>query len=204
MSDRMCRCCGVPVGGHPFRVKVGVCIDCDSCDRLHGAQLQGVLAKAVIDGKLPVWSAIARAMFDDAQLTNRLVRLTDGETADAKIVNVIVVDPPARWLVLAARLICRGQQPDMQTLVDEATRRWLPCRADSPNLRHMERDVLAAVRFIDPEIMDVKITTKRDPEDLGHLVIELSAKTSTLGVSMPHAEHVDIPDDIMSRKRAEA
>lgn len=200
-TEVQCRCCGVPVGPHPFRQQVRVCMDCDSCDRLHGAQLQGVLAKAVADGKLQPYTAIARAMIDDAQLTGRLehIVLEDGKSADVRITN-----PPPRWLVVMARSICRGEMPDMLSVVDAVVFRYVPGRITPTIRRAFEAELRDALHAMDPEIMDVEIESAVDVDDPGHLVIKIGAKVPVLGMQVGGAEHVDVPADIMSRKRAEA
>lgn len=230
-AEVRCRCCGIGVTGP--RAGFRVCIGCDQCDELHGAKLQGVLALAVRDGKVPVWTAIARQMIDDAQLTGRTVYEVPEQWcsigqyeakcakcgfvvfvgADATIeehmkackmgADLTVPNPPPRWLVAAARMVCRREGPDVQTLVDAVLGCYIPGKPTTALLEKMARDLRDALQFIDPEIMDVRVETERDVLEPDHLKIFVQARTPVLGATLAGAA-VDLPPDIMSRPRAEA
>lgn len=193
-----CRCCGIGVDGP--RAQFRVCVGCDKCDELHGARLQAVLYMAVRDGKLAPYTAIARAMIDDAQLTGRAVYIARNDgTAD-----VFIPNPPPRWLVMAARALCRNEQPDLQTLVDAVLARYIGGRNEPALMAEMRLELRDALQFVDPSIMDVEVTATMTHMDPGNLRIEIKARTPTLGTNMPGAADVDIPPDILSRPRAEA
>lgn len=194
-----CRCCGVAIVGDATRLQVRVCVDCDQCDELHGAQLQGVLLKAVSDGKLAPYTAVARAMMDDAQLTGRIVHVVINGRADITIPN-----PPRRWEVMAARSMVRGELPDLQTLVDAVLGCYIPGRNTPDRMAAMRLELRDALQFVDPSIMDVEVSTVMDALEPGNLRIEIKARTPTLGTEMPGAPDVNIPADILTRKRAEA
>lgn len=178
-----------------------MCIGCDDCDALHGAKLQGVLAMAVRDGKLAPYTAVARQLIDDAQLTGRTVYV---EREGGGIADLQVPDPPPRWLVMAARSLCRGELPDFQTLVDAVLARYMG-KSNTPDvLAEMQRELGDALRFVDSSIMDVEVSATMSSLDPGNLRIEIRAKTPTMGATMPGGEDVEIPADILSRPRAEA
>lgn len=201
MSEIRCRCCGVPVDG-AVRRQVRVCLGCDQCDGLHGAQLQGVLFKAVSDGKITAGTAIARSLIDDAQITGRLVyHVKDGAVADITVPN-----PPPRWLVVAMRSVARNELPDFASLVDAVLGAYLPCKGTRAVLDAIAAELTEAFRFVDPSVMSVVVDSKRDALDPQHLIIQIQARTPTLAasVNIPGADDVVIPDDILHRKRAEA
>lgn len=199
MSEVRCRCCGITVSGD-VRSQVRVCMGCDGCDELHGAKLQGILYMAVRDGKLAPYTAIARMLIDDAQLTGRLGFIV----RDGRVADLTIPDPPPRWLVVAARSLARNEQPDLQSLVDAVLGRYIPGRVTPDLLAALKLELRDALQFVDPSIMDVQVTTDRDALDPMHLVITIQARTPTLGTVVAGAADVDIPPDIMSRPRAEA
>lgn len=193
-----CRCCGVPVEG--YRATFRVCIGCDRCDGLHGLVLEGVLRKAVADGKLEAGTALARAIMDDAQLTCRTeyVKREDGSA------DVLIANPPERWRVVIARALCRNELPDLQAVVAAVLERWLPAPYSSALGDRIRGDLLPALQIIDRDIMDVEIDCKRDIADPEHLIIVVKARTPTLGCVVPGAPDVEVPPDIMSRPRGSA
>lgn len=200
--DGHCRCCGIGIVGSVVRAKLRVCIGCDDCDELHGSQLQAVLWRAVEHGKLNVWTAIARSMIDDGQLSNRLVYTL---RPDQTVADMWLPAPVPRGLVVAARDRARGVLPDVQSVVDAALARFIGTLRTEANMREMSSELRDALQCVDPGIMDVEITTSMTTLDPGHLVIKILAKTPTLGVvTIKGAEDVAIPEGILSGKRAEA
>lgn len=200
MKEARCRCCGINVEG-PVRSKVRVCVGCDDCDGLHGDKLQGVLWMAVRDGKLDPYVALARQLIDDAQLTGRSVYIDRGNgTADLRI-----PDPPLPWLIVCGRALARSEMPALQTIVDAVLVRYIPGKATGSRMAALRAELGDALRFVDPSIMDVEVTTELDHLEPGHLKIVINAKTPTLGAVIDTgAADVEIPADILSRKRAEA
>lgn len=195
-----CRCCGVSVLGGGVREHLRVCIGCDLCDELHGDKLQAVLAKGVADGKVPPYTALTRMLIDDAQLTNRLEFVVfEGQAADLRVNN-----PPPRWMVVAGRALARGEQPDLQSLVGAVLGRYFGKQSTAQTLHELRLELCEALSFVDASIFDVKVSTKMDTVDPGHLMIEVQAKTPTLGVEVAPGANELIPADIMNRKRAEA
>lgn len=197
-----CRCCGIPVGpvGLNMRTKMRVCMWCDDCDGMHGQVLQGVLTMAVRDGKLAPGVALSRALIDDAQLTGRLVfDVVNGEAN-----NIRIIDPPARWFVVAARAVCRNEMPDFASLADAVLGAMLPCNATRENLDKLAAGLTEAFRFVDPSVMAVVVDSKRDSMDPQHLIITIQARTPTMGQVMPGAEGIEIPADVLKRRPAQA
>ncbi|HUS27591.1 MAG TPA: hypothetical protein VMZ53_03760 [Kofleriaceae bacterium] len=192
----------MPIGAAygAIRMQLRVCIDCDTCDQLHGAQLQGVLFKAVADGNLAPYTAIARAMIDDAQLTGRIVH----DVKEGRVVDITIPNPPPRWMVAVGRAMARGEQPDVQTLVDAVLARYIGGQNTPALMAEMRIELRDALQFVDPSIMDVEVSATMTALDPGNLRIEITAKTPTLGSTMAGADDADIPPDIMSRPRAEA
>jgi hypothetical protein len=200
MSAR-CRCCGIAVEGQ-IRERVRVCMGCDDCDGLHGDKLQGILAMAVRDGKLAPYTALARLLIDDAQMTGRTVwRETSPGRAD-----LTIPDPPPPWLIICGRALARGEVPDIKGVVDAVLLRYIPGRATPSALASLRRDLSDALRFIDPDIMDVYVTATMDELEPGNLRIEIKAKTPTIGtvVTPSSGPAVEIPADILSRPRGSA
>lgn len=201
--ETRCRCCGIPITAADGQVRqqLRVCIGCDNCDELHGAKLQGVLSQGVRDGKIAPYTALARAMIDDAQMTGRTVYVV----REGRVADLIIPDPPRRWLVMAARAMARNEMPDLQTLVDAVLGVYIPGQSTPARMAALRSELRDALQFVDSSIMDVEVTTTMDMLEPGHLRIEIRAKTPTLGVvtSGPGAD-VEIPADILSRKRAEA
>jgi hypothetical protein len=202
MSDRICRCCGVG-NLQGVRARLRVCLGCDDCDGLHGDALQAILVKATADRKMSGDAALARALIDDAQLTGRAVYFENPPGSGQA--DMRIPDPPPRWLVVCARALCRKELPDMHSVVGAVLGRFMGLRSSQTVLEAMRVELQAALSFIDASIFDVQIDTKVDVLDSQHLIIQVQAKTPALGaVVTPGTENVEIPPDILLRKRAEA
>lgn len=199
MSAIRCRCCGIPVTGP--RAQFRVCIGCDLCDELHGDKLQGILAMAVRDGKIAPYTALARLLIDDAQLTGRAVYI---EREAGGVADLRIPKPPLPWLIVCGRSLARGQTPDVKSVVDAVLVRYIPGSSAPHRMAELCLELRDALQFVDPDIMDVEVTTTRDVIDPGNLRIEIKARTPTLGSVVANATDVDIPADILSRPRAEA
>lgn len=183
------------------RAQFRVCVGCDQCDELHGDKLQGILAVAVRDRRIDPYAALARLLIDDAQLTGRTIYIP---RADGGLADIYIPDPPPPWLIVCGRAIARGSMPDMQSVVNAVLVRYIPGTSSPHRMAALRLELRDALQFIDPEIMDVEVTTTQDVLDPGNLRIEIKAKTPTLGSVMAGATDVDIPADILSRPRAEA
>lgn len=192
---RACRCCGLPdlVG---VRGKVRVCPMCDDCDGLHGDALQ---ARMMSGEWLDPYIALARAIIDDAQLTNRIVFVGEGE---AKHINV--PNPPRRWEVMIARALLRNEQPDLHTVMNAVLLPFFGLRASPSVMALLRGELLEALQAFDASIFDVEVSIDVDVLDRENLQIKVCAKTPALGMTFDADSAGVIPPDIMARPRGEA
>lgn len=193
-----CRCCGVPVDG--MRAQVRVCAICDRCDGRHGDELQHMLLHGVQSGQVNPGVALCRALVDDAHLTGRIVYVGDKNNA-----TITIPDPPPRWYVVCGRAAAKGTLPDMHSIVAAVLARFIGAYATTATKMAIAAELGEALRFIDDSVIDVKVDSKLDVLDPNHLIINITAKTPMMGAVIDkNAGEVEIPADILSRKRAEA
>lgn len=200
-----CDCCGVPVDGP--RIALRRCILCDGCDHLHGDKLQLRVVDLVSQGKLDPYHAITRMMVDDAHMTGRLQMVSPVALADGRVmVDVTVIGPVPRWLVAIARAAARNELPQINVVLVGVLARFFGLRATRAVLDEIRIDMIDALRFIEPSIIDIEVTSRSDAIDPEKLVIDIKASTPMLGtvVQMKGAPDVEIPADIHTRPRGQA
>lgn len=197
MSEARCECCGVPDAGTR-------CRECAlPCDGLHGDQLQLVLMRAVHDGRLAPYVALARSMYDDAMLTGRMIIRPCAHHPGG---HATIPNPPKRWEVVVARALCRNELPDISLVLGAVLAKYIPGRCSRRTLDAIADDMREALSAVDPSIVHVEVDSKIDVVDPQHLQIVITGEAPVLGavVTPPGVADVAIPADIMLRKRAQA
>lgn len=194
-----CRCCGVGLTEEPRRTWRR-CVLCDQCDRRHGDELQAHVEVLVRNGQITPWHGIARLAIDDAHICARLELRGDRAAA-----TLWCSDPPEPWYRVICRATARGELPDGGRVLRAVLERHLPAAPTPGRIEAIERDLLAALTFMDPNVLSVEIQRGIDPLDPAHLTFNIRTRTPAFpGMVDVVAPDVEIPPDVMTRPRGQA
>lgn len=182
---------------------------CDVCDRRHGDELQLQVMALVRAGQITPGRALARMLLDDAHLAGMLEVRTFVDSAVTGGIEVLPWIPVAvpRWRVIVGRALALGELPEIALLVQVTLARFMGLYSTPGVLAELKRDLSDAMSTVDPNVLDVEVTTEMGRIDPGHLKIIVTTRTAA-GPGMvavaPGAEDVEIPADILRRPRGQA
>src|SRR5678815_3248822 len=101
---------------------------------------------------------------DDAHLSGTLAVLpfdADGRRKPQGA-DLAILRSPKRWEVYASRSLCHRVIPDLGGLVHAAILPFLRCPNTATVRLDLRAEILAAIVFIDPDVVSVEIDVARD------------------------------------------
>ncbi len=210
---KRCECCGVPLGDSI--TDKPRCYVCRACNGVHGTELEQAAIANVRAGKLSPWSCVALMALDDAHLCGTLALLprdpvsepqSDGTTRWVARLDFSVTRTPRPWERYTCRMFAKNERPGISEIVNVAVATHFG-RPNTDRVRaEVRREVLDAMIFCDPDIVDIEIVIK-GPGDIGprdEINIEIVKRTNIEPGAVVMVPDVEIPADVLARKPAQA
>jgi hypothetical protein len=175
---------------------------CRECGGTHGDELQERVTRACADGKFTADDALMLMLVDDAHLCGTLALVR--EPGDPGL-GLRVMRCPRPWEVYVSRAFARGESPDLGGVVQRAIAPYFGHRADDQGaLQDLRAEILEALVFLDPDIVDAEIEVKRSTIRPDELAIAVRKRTNVEPGARVMSPGVEIPAEVYGRKPAQA
>lgn len=191
-----CGCCGVSASLQKLSSK-GICGLCHMCDGTHHNHRTIAIAKLVKNGQWSTWQGIAACCIEDAWMCGK-TKITDDGT-------IIVLEASARWEVLLAWIRCTGEQVQLESYVQTVILPWYGTRNTLANREAIRDEINRAMRAVFEVYRGCDVFAEGVDVTSGGLTVNLKMDENEMPTETKVlAPDVEIPDDVFSRKRAEA
>lgn len=228
-----CECCGVPVGELGCLLCVGcppggVALHGDRLEEFlrelvarGGAPgWQGLAVMATDDAHLcGVLELRKRMHIGDCPMTNwprsphDVCVCADAQDPDEErdypeggdVRDLYVQRCPPPWERYACRAFARGEAPPIGDVVYRAIAQFFGQANTAAVRAAIEREVLTALVFLDPDIVDVRIAvTAPVVRDGGEVRVEITKRTNVEPGAVLLSPTIEIPPEVLARKPAQA
>lgn len=198
-SAAKCVCCGVSASFHPLhgpteRAMCSMCLL--PCGGLHRGERYTQLVNLHRTGRMWWSDVVARAAIEDAWLVGKM----DIDAHGSITIPVAV----KRWEVLIAWHRTASYTIDLKALVDTILLPYLGRKNLATTREDIKLEIDTAITMLDPRFRGSTVKLEGEDVRTDGIVIEIMMNEPEPPLTTTMTTGVDIPDDILARKRAEA